>query len=132
MLSDVQLSSLTVESRISDNNMVIESQLHHEFQTCEYFSVEWNESCDIQNKPQLAIFALFISNDCLIRELLDIVSLKDRIHGIDGKAMMVAIEKANLSLTKPTAIITDGVPAMIGSVNRLVGMCKDDQAFPEF
>ena len=46
--------------------------------------------------------------------------------------MMAAIAKANLPITKLTAIITDGAPAMIGSVNELVGLCKADQTFPEF
>ena len=64
---------------------------------------------------------------------LDIVPLKDRTRGIDVKeAMMAAIEKANLPIVKLTAIITDGTPAMIGSVNGLAGLCKADQTFPEF
>ena len=51
--------------------------------------------------------------------------LKDRTRGIDVKeAMMAAIEKANLLTANLTAIITDGAPAMIGSVNGLVGLCK--------
>ena len=57
MLSDVQLSRHTVECRISDVNIVIESQLHSDFQACEYFSVALDESCGIQDKPQLAAFA---------------------------------------------------------------------------
>ena len=57
MVSDVQLSRHTVEHRISDINTAIESQLHSELQACEYFSVALDESCDIQDKPQLAIFA---------------------------------------------------------------------------
>ena len=39
MISDVQLSGHTVERRISDINMAIESQLHSEFQACEYFTI---------------------------------------------------------------------------------------------
>ena len=73
-------------------------------------------------------------NDCLIKEeLLNIVPLKDRSRGIDVKeAMMAAIAKANLPIAKLTAMITDGAPAMIESVNGLVGLCKADQTFPEF
>ena len=59
--------------------------------------------------------------------------LKDRTRGIDVKeAMMAAIEKANLPIAKLTAIITDGGPAMVGSVSRLVGLCKADQTFSKF
>ena len=51
------LARHTVERRISDANMVIESLLHSDFQACEYFSVALDKSCDIQDKPQLATFA---------------------------------------------------------------------------
>ena len=134
MLSDVQLSLHTIESKISDISMVIESQLHSDFQACEYFSVALDESCDIQDKPQLEIFVRFISTDCLIKEeLLDIVPLKDSTRGINVKeAMMAAIEKANLFIAKLAALITNGAPAMIRSVNEPVGLCKADQTFPKF
>ena len=46
--------------------------------------------------------------------------------------MMTAIAKVNLPIAKLTAMITDGAPAMIRSVNGLVGLCKTDQTFPEF
>lgn len=131
MVSDVQLSRHTVEHKISDINTAIESQLHSDLQACEYFSVALDESCDIQDKPQLAIFARSVSNDCVIKEeLLDIVPLKDRTRGIE--TMMAAFEKANLPITKLTAIATDGAPAMMGSVNGLVGLCKADQTIPDF
>ena len=79
MLSDDQLSHHNVERRIFDINIVIESQLHSDFQASEYFSVALDESCDIQDKSQLATFARFISTDCLIKEeLLDILPLKDK------------------------------------------------------
>lgn len=123
----------TVEHRILNINMAIKSQLHSDLQSCEYFSVALDESCDIQEKPQLVIFAWSVSNDCVIKEeLLDIVPLKDRTCGIDVKeTMMAAFVKANLPIPKRTAIATDGAPAMIGSVNGLVGLCKADQTCPE-
>jgi len=75
-----------------------------------------------------------VSNDCVINEeLLHLVPLKDRIRGTDIKeTMMVAFEKANLPIPKLTVIATNRAPAMIGSVNRLVGLRKAGQAFLEF
>ena len=58
MLSDVQLSRHTVERKISDINMVIESKLHSDFQVCD-FRVALDDSYDMQDKPQLAILARF-------------------------------------------------------------------------
>ncbi|KAG1927924.1 protein FAM200B [Pimephales promelas] len=66
-------------------------------------------------------------------ELLDIVPLKDRTRGIDIKeTLMAVVEKADLQLSKLTAISTDGAPAMLGSGKGLVGLCKADDRFPEF
>ena len=45
---------------------------------------------------------------------------------------MAAIEKANLSIAKLAAIITDGALAMNGFVNEPLGLCKADQTFPKF
>ena len=59
--------------------------------------------------------------------------LKDRTRGINVKeAIMTAFPKANMPIAKLIAITTDGAPAMIGSVNGLVGLCKADQTFSEF
>ena len=59
--------------------------------------------------------------------------LKDRTCSINVKeAMMAAIDKANPLIAKLTAIIMNGAPAMIVSVNGLVGLCKADQTFPVF
>ena len=51
MIADVQLSRHTVEHRILDINSVIELQLHSDLQAFEYFSVAFDESCGIQDKP---------------------------------------------------------------------------------
>lgn len=56
-INDLQLSRHTVETRIADINNVIESDLHADLNACAYFNVALDESCDIQDKPQLAIFA---------------------------------------------------------------------------
>ena len=67
MVSDLHLSRHTVERRVSDISMVIELQLHSDLQACEYFSVALDESCDIQDKLQLAIFARSMSKTCVIK-----------------------------------------------------------------
>ena len=73
-----------------------------------YFSVALDESCDVQDKPQLANFARSVSEDCVIKEeLLDIVPLKERTRGVDVKETMTDVfVKVNLPLQKLTAIAT--------------------------
>ena len=48
------------------------------------------------------------------------------------EARTATFAKANLPKTKLIAIATGGAPAMIGSANGLVGLCKADRTFPEF
>ncbi|KAI4888758.1 hypothetical protein NFI96_007104 [Prochilodus magdalenae] len=134
MVSELQLSRHTVEHRISDINKAIETQLYSDLEKCQYYSIALDESCDVQDKPQFAVFVRSVTENCTIKEeLLDIVPLKDRTRGIDMKeTLMTVVEKANLPLSKLTAIATDGAPSMMGSVNGLVGLCKSDDRFPEF
>lgn len=56
-IDDLQLSRHTVETRLSDINNALESDLHADLNAYAYFSVALDESCDIQDKSQLAIFA---------------------------------------------------------------------------
>ncbi|CAM2100029.1 unnamed protein product [Caretta caretta] len=132
-ISGLQLSRHTVERRISDLNSDIESQLHLKLQQCEYLSIALDESCDVQDKPQLSVFVHTVSDDCVVREeLLDIVPLKDRTCGRDMKeALMLLVAKHYFPLQKLTAIATDGAPSVWGSVNGLVGLCKSDESLPE-
>ncbi|QQP37666.1 General transcription factor II-I repeat domain-containing protein 2B, partial [Caligus rogercresseyi] len=89
---DLQLSRHTVETRISDINKAIESDLRTDLENCAYFSVALDESWDIQDKPQLTIFARMISPDGRLKEkLLDIVPLKDRTRSIDVKEAMMDV-----------------------------------------
>ena len=134
MISDVQLSRHTVERRISNIIMAIKSQLHSDFQACEYFSTALDESCRHTRQASIGnICTVYFKRLFDQRRTLNIVPLKDRTCGIDVKeAMMAAIAKANLPIAKLTAIIMDGAPAMIGCLHRLLGLCKADQTFPEF
>uniref|UniRef100_H3AIM7 DUF4371 domain-containing protein n=1 Tax=Latimeria chalumnae TaxID=7897 RepID=H3AIM7_LATCH len=105
-----------------------------ELQQCKYLSIALDESCDIQDKPQLAIFVRTVSDDCAVREeLLDVVPLKERTRGLDIKeALMSVVAKTSLPLQKLTSIATDGAPSMLGSVNGLMEFYKADDRFPEF
>uniref|UniRef100_H3BBC0 DUF4371 domain-containing protein n=1 Tax=Latimeria chalumnae TaxID=7897 RepID=H3BBC0_LATCH len=123
----------SLQKQISDLSSDTELQLHSDIQTCAYLSIAIDESCDIQDKPQLAVFVCTVSDDCKIKELLDVVAVKERTCGVDiNQALMLVIEKAKLPLQKLTAIATDGAPAMLGAVSGLVGLCKADKSFSKF
>ncbi|XP_042144504.1 general transcription factor II-I repeat domain-containing protein 2-like [Ixodes scapularis] len=74
-----------------------------------------DESMDIQDKPQLAIFVRYVSCDESVREeLLDMVALKETTRGVDIKnALLATLERFDVPLQKLVAIATDGAPAML-------------------
>ena len=57
-ISDVQLSRHTVAHKILKQQLNRSCPLT--FKTCEQFSVESDVSCDIYDKPQLAIFGRYL------------------------------------------------------------------------
>lgn len=82
----------------------------------------------------MRVFVRFVSEDGTIKqELLDIVQLKDRTCEINLKeTLMTVVEKANLQLSKLTAISTDRGPAMLGYEKGLVGLCIVFQNYGRF
>lgn len=82
----------------------------------------------------MRVFVRFVSEDGTIKqELLDIVQLKDRTCEINLKeTLMTVVEKANLQLSKLTAISTDRAPAMLGYEKGLVGLCIVFQNYGRF
>ncbi|XP_025196828.1 general transcription factor II-I repeat domain-containing protein 2B-like [Melanaphis sacchari] len=93
-----------------------------------------DESTDIQDKPQLAIFVRYVTSDVDVKEeLLDLISLKETTRGIDIKiALDETLQKAEIPLNKIISISTDGAPSMVGCKNGLIGLLKNDTNFPDF
>ena len=134
MVAGVQLSRRTVEHRISDINTVIESQLHSDLQVCEYFSIALDESCDIQDKPQLAIFAQSVSNHCLTIEWIPwycAIKRQNPWHRCE-RSNDDSICESKYAHSK-TNCNNHGWSACHDWIcERTCGVCKADQTFPEF
>ena len=100
---------------------------------CIYFSIAIDESTDIQDNPQLAIFVRYVSSDLTIKkELLDLVAIRVTTRGVDIKnALDEALTRFYVPL-KLVSVATDGAPAMAGKRVGLNGLMKCDPNFPEF
>ncbi|KAG5308226.1 GT2D2 protein, partial [Acromyrmex insinuator] len=86
------------------------------------FSLALNESTNI---AQLAIFIRGVnSNPFIIKEFLNIISLKDTTREDILSNVEEAVESINLSWDKLTSVATDGAAAIIGRNAGFVGRLK--------
>ena len=66
-------------------------------------------------------------------DLLCMLSLKGHTWGEDTfQAFMNFANKTKLSLVKLISITTNGAPAMVGSSNGFIALCKQNNYFPNF
>lgn len=134
LVNQVPVSRHSVERRISQLSADVVDKLQEGLKSCKAFSLALDESTDIQDKPQLAIFIRYVSSDESVREeLLDMVALKETTRGVDIKnALLTTLERFDVPLQKLVAIATDGAPAMVGKNVGLVGLLRSDPSIPDF
>ncbi|CAI6353085.1 unnamed protein product [Macrosiphum euphorbiae] len=123
-----------MERRISMISSDIFSNLQNEIANCSALSLALDESTDIQDKPQLAIFVRYVTMNMEVKEeLLDLIALKETTRGCDIKdALDVVLRKAEVPIAKIVSVSTDGAPSITGCKNGLIGILKSDTDFPDF
>lgn len=122
LVENISLSHQTLARRVDDLSANIESNLIKRLDECEFFSLALDESMDIGDTAQLAIFIRGISKSfSVVEELLDVYPIKGTTTGKDifDKVKQV-MQKFELSDDKLIGITTDGAPAMTGKQNGLV------------
>lgn len=116
LFSNLSLSRHTVSNRIDDMAENVASTLRERGSTFEYFSICLDESTDISDTAQLAIFVRGVDSALNItEELLDLISMKGTTTAKDlYQAVKETLDKNKLPLAKLSGIATDGAPAMRG------------------
>lgn len=134
LVTQIPISRHTTERRISEISRSVQTNLKNDIANCVSFSLALDESTDISDIPQLAVFIRFVTSDFTIKEeLLDLVALKDMTRGIDIKnALDTILENFDVPLNNLVSIATDGAPAMQGKNIGLIGLLKSDSRFPQF
>jgi hypothetical protein len=123
----VSLSRNTVASRINEIADNLRIQLSSTISTFGAYSIAIDESTDVQDIAQLAIFI----RGCNVKlkvteELLEIVPMHDTTTGADiFEALMEVINKYKLPLEKLVCLATDGAPAMTGNTKGVVAKIKE-------
>ncbi|GFT43949.1 dimer_Tnp_hAT domain-containing protein [Trichonephila clavipes] len=110
----LQLSARTATRRIELIASNLEAKLANDVETCEFFSIQLDESIDAVDTAQLAISVKMVFDDFSTKEeFLKILPLTARTQGKDIFSLFkkFAIEN-KLPLKKLSSITTDGARAM--------------------
>ena len=114
--SQISFSRQTVSRRIHVISNEICETLETTLKTFIYFSLAFDETTDIVDASQLAVFIRRIDSQMKVtEEFLDVVSLKNTTTGRDIRdAVIKCMEDHQLDLKNLIGIATDGAPSMIG------------------
>lgn len=130
LFQNVSLSRRTVADRITDIADNIEETLKTSAKDFKFFSLACDETTDITNTAQLAIFIRGITEDFDVREeLLSLQAMHGTTRGEDlFEKLVIALNKFDLSFEKLSGLTTDGAPAMVGSHKGLTALVKQEMS----
>jgi len=133
-IKDMQLSRHTVTRRVETIANDLRSQLKLDFENCDWFSLQFDESTDNSDMSQLSIFVRFVFSDSTVKEeYLKILPVKERTRGEDiYNVLKEFIISENIPLKKLVSITTDGAPSMVGYERGCLALFKRDNDFPDF
>lgn len=128
--ANVSLTGNTVAQRVEDMAENLQDKLREKIKSFVAFSIAADESTDINNTAQLAIFIRGVDeNFDVTEELLDMVPMKGTTSGNDlFLCVEKSLEKFNVDWSKLVSVTTDGAPAMVGVNVGLVTKLKSKVA----
>ncbi|XP_015440415.1 PREDICTED: general transcription factor II-I repeat domain-containing protein 2-like [Dufourea novaeangliae] len=123
----VSLSRNTVASRIDEIAEKLRNQHNSTISTFQAYSIAIDESTDIRNIAQLAVFIRGCDVNLKIsEELLEIIPMHNTTTGADiFDALMEVFKKYKLPLEKFVCLATDGAPTMTGITKGVVARLKE-------
>ncbi|CAN7937456.1 unnamed protein product [Ixodes hexagonus] len=116
----------TVAERINELSENVEKELFTRCNGFNAFSIAVDESTDITDNAQCAIFVRGVNKDFdVTEELLDLVPMKGTTTGADiVSALERVVDRAGLPWGKLVCLATDGAPSMVGKKSGLVGRLR--------
>ena len=91
-VQELPCSRRTTQRRISQISTDIKVSVQSDIKSSLAFSLALDESTDIQDNPQLAIFIRYVSPDLTVQEeLLNLVTLGETTRGIDIKMLLTKL-----------------------------------------
>jgi hypothetical protein len=133
-IKSMQLSANTVMRRVEVMSNDIFLQLRTDLDNCVYFSLQLDESTDVVDTAQMAVFVRMVFSDFTIKEdLLKFIPLEGHTTGQElFSHLKNIISSEKIPISKMVGLTTDGAPAMVGCDKGLVALCRKDETFPQF
>lgn len=128
LFSKVSLSGVTVARRIEELSQDIEISLKDRASKFVFYSVALDESTDVTDTAQLAIFIRGIDqNFSITEEMAALFPMKGTTKGTDiYKALTSTLNRFGLNLDNLSGVVTDGAPAMTGKNEGVVALIRKD------
>ena len=128
LFSKVALSRRTVTRCVEELSQDIESTFKKKISDFDFYTIALDESTDISDTAQLAIFLRGIdSTFSVTEELAALVELQGTTTGKDiFTAVKRVMSNLDLKLEKLVGITTDGAPAMIGRHSGAVSLLEKE------
>jgi len=122
----IPLSRQTVTAKIETCSTSVKENILHDLLKAKFFSLAIDESIDISDISQMAVYVRYLWNSEFKEELLTLLPLYDRTTGeILFKNFQKFMESNNLLFDNILSITTDGAPAMTGKVNGFIAFMKN-------
>ncbi|XP_067943143.1 zinc finger BED domain-containing protein 5-like [Watersipora subatra] len=110
----IPLFKKTATGRIKSINDHLRMTLLTHIDQADYFSIANDESTEIMNVAQLAVFIRFFDGEEMKEELLTLVGLERETNGqATYDALVKRLDKMKIPLHKCISVTTDGAPAMM-------------------
>lgn len=115
-LNQLTLSNNTMTRRVGELANDVHRQVAQQIQNCKYFSLAIDESTDISDTAQLAVFIRSVSDDFeVIEELLELESIHETTKGSDlFETLKLCADRKNIDWSKLDSVCSDGAPALTG------------------
>uniref|UniRef100_A0A9J7YGI0 Uncharacterized protein n=1 Tax=Cyprinus carpio carpio TaxID=630221 RepID=A0A9J7YGI0_CYPCA len=114
--ANISLTRNTVADRISELSADLDSQLKRKVESFLAFSVAIDESTDITDVAQLAIFICGVDETLTVtEEFLELVPMTDTTTAEDIFCSVVGVlDRVGADWSRAVSLATDGAPSMIG------------------